>query len=385
MDKVYERLAAKLDELPNGFPRTGSGVELRILERIFSPEDATLALQLLPVPESAAAVARRLRRPVEELIPLLDGMVARGQIGSLKVKGEKKYVLMPFVLGIYEFQLPRMDAELAAMVEEYFPAMVGVLGGHKPALARVVPVNARIDAHAEVLPYESMRNLLAGARSFRLMNCICRTEQATLGKPCSHPIETCMAFSPEEDAYDDTLAEGFGRSITREEALAVLELAEREGLVHCTYNTKRQQMFVCNCCSCCCGFLRGVTEFAAPHLLVRSDFVAAVDADSCTSCEECAHGRCPMNAIAASDGSFAVDRERCIGCGLCTVVCPTDAISLTRRPRAERSKPAPGLVSWAFSKSVHRHGPLRGAARFGWILFEATKGAGSARKQRFGG
>ena len=34
MTDVYKRLAKKLDELPNGYPETESGVELKILEKI---------------------------------------------------------------------------------------------------------------------------------------------------------------------------------------------------------------------------------------------------------------------------------------------------------------------------------------------------------------
>jgi hypothetical protein len=34
MDSIYERLAAKLDEFPHGFPRTVSGVELCNLEKM---------------------------------------------------------------------------------------------------------------------------------------------------------------------------------------------------------------------------------------------------------------------------------------------------------------------------------------------------------------
>jgi Na+-translocating ferredoxin:NAD+ oxidoreductase subunit B len=35
-DPIYVQLAGALDRLPNGYPRTESGVELRILEKIFS-------------------------------------------------------------------------------------------------------------------------------------------------------------------------------------------------------------------------------------------------------------------------------------------------------------------------------------------------------------
>jgi electron transport complex protein RnfB len=373
MDAVYERLAAKLDELPHGFPRTQSGVELRILAKIFSPDDAAMALQLLPLPETVAKISRRLGRPEEALRPILEGMVARGQIASFKLRGEKMFLLAPFVIGIYEFQLPRMDAELAALVEEYFPYLVGVVGGTQPAVARVVPVNTRISAEAQVLPYESVHGLIAKARSFLLMKCVCRTEQAQLGRPCSHTLETCMAFSPEEDAFEGTLPEGMGKSITREEALAVLDLAEREGLVHSTYNTQRQQTFVCNCCSCCCGFLRSIKEFGAPHVLVRSNWVAAIDAASCVACGDCVGGRCPMDAIAEHDGGYSVIDERCLGCGVCTIICPTDAITLKLRPRSQQTTPPQNLVGWAFSRTVHRRGALRAVGQFGSVMIKAVR------------
>jgi ferredoxin len=216
------------------------------------------------------------------------------------------------------------------------------VGGAKPALARVVPVNARIEARAEVLRHENVRTMIEGALSFRLMECICRKEQAALGKPCSHTLETCLAFSSEPDAYERF---PYGRTVSREEALAVLDLAEREGLVHCTYNFQREQMFVCNCCSCCCGFLRGVRDFGAPHLLLHSNYLAAISTKDCITCDACTDGRCPMGAISRSDGTYAVDAERCIGCGACTVVCPTGAITLAPRPRGERTTPPKDLVS----------------------------------------
>ena len=364
MDEVYQRLAAKLDEFPHGFPRTESGVELRILAKIFSPEDAAMALDLLPIPEAAAAIARRLGRQVEDMQPVLDAMVTRGQIATVRYRGQHVYMLAPFVIGIYEFQLPHMDAELAALFEEYAPVLVNTVGGEKPALARVVPVNARIEARAEVLRHENVRVMMEGARSFRLMECICRKEQDALGKQCSHTLETCLAFSSEPDAYERF---PYGRTVPREEALAVLDLAEREGLVHCTYNIRREQMFVCNCCSCCCGFLRGVKEFGAPHLLLHSNYVAAISSEGCTACDACNDGRCPMGAIAECDGVYAVDTERCIGCGACTVVCPSDAITLAPRPKAERTTPPRDIIAWSFRRAANRSGLLRTLAQFGGL------------------
>jgi Pyruvate/2-oxoacid:ferredoxin oxidoreductase delta subunit len=187
------------------------------------------------------------------------------------------------------------------------------------------------------------------------------------------PLETCMAFSVHEDAYAGTPAAGYGRTVTRAEALDVLDLAEREGLVHCTYNVQREALFICNCCPCCCGFLRGVKEFGAPHLLVRSNWVSTLQAERCTACGACAGGRCPMDAIAQSAGRYTVSEERCIGCGVCTVSCPADAITLKPRPPQDRTKPPRNIAAWAFSRAVRRRGAVRAAAQFGGIALQAMR------------
>ena len=42
MDDIYTQLAHFLDSLPAGYPSTESGVELRILRKLFTPEEAAL-------------------------------------------------------------------------------------------------------------------------------------------------------------------------------------------------------------------------------------------------------------------------------------------------------------------------------------------------------
>jgi Pyruvate/2-oxoacid:ferredoxin oxidoreductase delta subunit len=272
---------------------------------------------------------------------------------------------MPFVIGIYEFQLPHLDRELVDLVEEYFPHFMGTLGGKKPALGRVVPVNASIEARAEILAYEDMRGLIQESHSFLLNECICRKERALQGHPCRHPLETCMVFSPEEDAFD--YFRYSGRVISKDEALRVLDAVEKEGLVHATYNVRERPMFVCNCCSCCCGFMRGLKEFQAPYVITRSNFVAAIDQETCNACDVCASERCPMQAISSQDGSYSVSQVRCIGCGVCAVACPTDSIRLVRRPPAQQAIPPKNLVYWSVERSAARSGPLTRLALRMWL------------------
>lgn len=357
-DDAYKKLAEKLHQLPNGFPSTPGGVEIRILKKIFSPEDAALALKLRMIPETAPAIARRLHRTPESLQRQLNQMAEKGQIASILINGEKKYVLMPFIIGIYEFQLKRLDKELADLFEEYLPTLMPVLGGSKPALARVIPVHATIDPGTEILTYENLRALVLQSRSFGVNTCICRKERALQGHPCRHPLETCMTFSREAHALEKNNPLS-ARILTQDEALRLLDTVAQEGLVHATYNVRDDFMFVCNCCACCCGMLRGMREFHAPHLLARSNFMAAMDAGACTHCGLCAEERCPVEAILSTGGAYAIAGERCIGCGACATGCPANAITLIRRPQMEQWMPSKDIVNWSLERLSHRSGLLK--------------------------
>jgi Na+-translocating ferredoxin:NAD+ oxidoreductase RNF subunit RnfB len=216
---------------------------------------------------------------------------------------------------------------------------------------RVVPVNIQIDAQHQVYPYEDLRRVLEKAKSFQVMECICKKERAMMGEPCKYPVEVCLAFANKEDAFDKY---PMGRVISREEALDVIKKADEAGLVHATYNVQSGQMFVCNCCPCCCGMLRGTREHNAPHLMARSNYVAAIDQESCAACGTCADERCPVKAISDEDGSYRVQPDRCIGCGVCVPSCPTESITLVRKPESEHDQPPANLMDWYFKRAENR-------------------------------
>ncbi|MBN2146244.1 MAG: hypothetical protein JW726_02605, partial [Anaerolineales bacterium] len=120
MDEVYRRLARHLDRQPGGFPATEDGIELRILRRLFRPEQAPLALHLNLLAEPAEVVARRAGRPLEETRIMLAEMADRGLIMDLHPEGKPvEYMSYQFVVGIWEFQVNRLDPELIRDVDEY--------------------------------------------------------------------------------------------------------------------------------------------------------------------------------------------------------------------------------------------------------------------------
>ncbi len=351
MNDVYKRLATKLDQLPNGFPATDSGVELKILRKIFGPDEAEMALKLKTTPETAERIAERLKMPISDTEAILDNMAKKGQIWSEKKSGQQEYMLCPFVIGIWELQVNRLDKELSDLMAQYAPVLGLTLGTFAPGVMRVVPINAPIEAEHQILPYEDARQLIAGAKSFQVADCICRKDAALQGHPCKHTMETCLSFSSEEGAFDKY---PLGRMISKQEALDLLAKAEEEGLVHQTFNTKSVNFAICNCCSCSCPILSATKLFGLPHLMAKSNFVAAINQETCAACGTCAEERCPMNAIAEDDGAYSVKPERCIGCGVCTKTCPTESINLIRRPEGQRDEPPENLQDWYSQRAANR-------------------------------
>ena len=69
MSDIYKQLATFLDHLPAGYPSTESGVELRILKRLFTPQEAEVAMTLTMIPELDDAIAQRTGRDAAELSP----------------------------------------------------------------------------------------------------------------------------------------------------------------------------------------------------------------------------------------------------------------------------------------------------------------------------
>jgi len=348
---VYERLAQTLDALPNGYPRTKSGVELRILKKIFTEEEAEITCSMKLLPQTPAQVAENLGRDTEGMADMLEKMVERGEIGGVGPLGERMYHLLPFVVGIYEFQVQRMDKELAELMEEYITeeGFFAELGRHAPSFMQTVPIEQAIDAQMEIHPYESVRELMDKAKVFITRDCICRKEQRVLGNDCGKPQGNCISMSLDEKAFDVDYG---GRVVDRAEAERIMKEAGDAGMVHSTMGITDDTYHFCNCCPCCCGLLRGTRKFNKPGVLAKSNYYASIDPDLCVSCGTCADERCPMEAITEGDDAYEVNRDRCIGCGVCVPTCPSDALSLVRKPEDECGQAPDNMVSWMMERSM---------------------------------
>lgn len=274
-------------------------------------------------------------------------MDEKGQIFAITIGGETYYRLMPFVFGIYEFQLSRIDRELSELFEAYsHEAFGGEFFSHTPALMKVLPINVEVPHDVVIEPYESAIQLINGAKSWAVHDCICKKEKALLGHRCDKPMEVCLAFAPMEHVFDNSRS---GRAITRDEAIAILNIAEEAGLVHMTSNTKRGHFYICNCCKCCCGPLLGY-NLTSKHAVAKSNYVAVVDNGLCTACGICAD-RCQAGAVTIGESAKI---DNCIGCGLCASTCPEEAIKIVRRDVSDTTPVPNDEMEWLEERARSR-------------------------------
>lgn len=361
---LYRQLQRHLDRMPVGFPATESGVELRILRRLFSEDDAWLALRLSAIAEPVTTIHRRARSRYtrEALAAALVSMAERGLILRAG-HHEPRYGKLPFVVGIYERQLTRLDAALERDILEYFEhGFAQALHTTRTTQIRTVPVNVSLTPERDVATYDDIRGYVrASAGPFAVMPCICRLGHALVGQACAQTRreETCLTFG---SAAAGLVEAGEARAIDRDEMLALLDEADRDGLVLQPANTQAP-MFVCCCCGCCCGVLTTAKRLPEPSAYFSTNYYAEADAARCSSCGTCLT-RCPMDAIALDTGTAVVARSRCIGCALCVGTCPDEALSLRHRETARvPPKTLPALYARIYEERYGKLGLISAAAR----------------------
>lgn len=329
MTDIYVRLAKYLNKLPAGYPPTQSGVELRILQKLFTPELAELFLHLHLVAESPNVVAYRAHQPLETVACKLDEMERKGLISGEHRPGRTtRYSVNQFVVGFMEEQVDHMDQELVELVDEYLPIFFKQGPWTRVPQIRTIPIGVSIPIQTDVMPYERAEEILYAHNNFAVRNCICRQGHQIKGDDCGKPLETCLSF---DEGAKHTVLMGRGRLISKEEALGILKLAEQVGLVLQPSNSK-DPIFICACCGCCCGVLSNLKLHEKPADLVANPFIAQYQPELCSGCGVCSE-RCQMEAIRLSNsGSAEFNADRCIGCGLCVSTCPSGALSLVRKP-----------------------------------------------------
>lgn len=333
---IYRRLQEQLDQYSLGFPATDSGIELEILRGMFTESEATMFTELSAQLEPPDSVAARLKRPVKEVADQLEGMAQKGLLFRKRQDDIVHYSAVPFIHGLLEFQVNRLDRGLVSRVGQYIKEKLkDEMARNTKSFLRPVPVQRSVAVKHHVAAYEDAREILKDAELIVVTDCACRRQSALLGKGCEKPVEVCFMFGPMGQYYIDN---GLGRKVDLDEALGILNKAQEAGLVTQPASARRP-FTMCSCCSDCCGFLRAISKHPRPADLVLSNYAAVVSPEKCSGCETCV-GRCQMRAVSMTEAGISkIHADRCIGCGLCVTTCPEEAMALIPKSQAERREP----------------------------------------------
>ena len=335
MDNVYEQLRQRLDDMATGYPATESGVEIKILKQIFMEADAEMFLMLTPMLETPDSVAERLNLPVESTVAHLEDMAKRGILFRQRKDDVVRYGAIPFVVGVFEFQLNTVNETLALDLEGYYQQVLGkTFQSWSTPVMRSIPINSELVSEWPVAPYEDAMQIIDGQKKIAIAPCICRTTARKIGQGCDKPLETCFLFGSHASYYVEN---NMGRYIEKEEAKEIIRKNDAAGLVMQPFNSQHVGG-MCSCCGCCCGMLRSLKKQDNPAAAVKSNYFAQIDEEECVGCETCVD-RCQMEAIEMQDEKAVIDLKRCIGCGLCVSTCPADAVQLVKKSEQDQYVP----------------------------------------------
>ena len=339
-EPVYEKLADAVNARGGAILGMKCKEFFALLEELFTPEEAELATTMPPQPVSAETLATGIGRDYKELENILETMANKGLIFSHDRDGVRFYNLMVLLPGIFEMQFMSGEVndrtkKLARLFDDYFeavrqPSAAATAPRVVFPFARVITVEQEIPSSVGIHPYDKVSEYIANADDIAVGTCYCRHHGELVGRPCDKPKDVCMAFGPQARYIAER---GFGRRITKEEAIEVLDRSEKAGLVHCSSNTGKYLDFICNCCGCHCGILRSIKMADVPSAGANSSFMASVNEEECIGCGDCL-ARCWMEALTLEGDIVAIDARRCIGCGLCISACPTGALTLQPREDA---------------------------------------------------
>ncbi len=192
----------------------------------------------------------------------------------------------PAVTSFFE----RMTFIPLAGITEMLPPGGGGVGMH------VIPVEKAIEFNNEAIDVEKISHWMKKYEGHIAAGiCSCRASRAVLGDGCIDDADDwCIQFG---DMADYAVETGRAHYITKERALEIFELSEKNGFVHQITNIDGENKIfdICNCDVKICNALRTSMLFNTPNLS-RSAYTANVTKDNCVACGQCV-ANCPAGAV----------------------------------------------------------------------------------------
>ncbi len=278
------------------------------LDEVLTKEEAQFLLNFKKtrVPYDVETLAQMNGMSVADCQKMIDHLCWVGMIEMTREgKDKKKHYNVPiFVPGSAEFMM--MNDELTAQhpnLATFFNLMTQMpLEGVTPMIPpggagvgmHVIPVEKAIEHVNRTASVEHISHWLKKYDKYSVGQCTCRKQQTMRGEGSGEINgEFCMGVG---DMAEYCVDRGMGRYISYDEALEILERAERHGFVHQITNIDGEDKIVaiCNCAPGVCNALRTSQLYNTPNMS-RSAYRAHVETEKCVACGKCVEV-CPVGA-----------------------------------------------------------------------------------------
>lgn len=347
INEIYRKLGKKIDRTTTRAPWNQALYE--ILKALYTPREAELLVKMPYGISRFEQIERSVKFEQTELRKLLENLCEKGLVFDIWLNDHYRYALAPMVVGIFEMTMMRTRGELrhaewARLFNEYIHGSddfysANFKHGEKISVMRTLPHEEAIDTDSfvEILDYEKASSIVENAKKFAVGLCSCRHEKLHLGeKRCNTPLDTCASFDYNAEIL---IRHGMAKEVSKSEMIENIYRSKELKLVLSSDNVQKNVGFICQCCSCCCNLLLGLSQHGFPNVVVTSTFIARADEKTCRSCGKCSQA-CPIHAIRMKGSSNAgqeqpvfpeIDESICIGCGVCSLACPNESIRLVKR------------------------------------------------------
>ncbi|NQT61470.1 MAG: 4Fe-4S dicluster domain-containing protein [Candidatus Marinimicrobia bacterium] len=341
----YRLLQQRFDRHITGAP--ASPTFTKILELLFTPDEARLVRRFPTIPTRTSKLAEKLKMDEEKLNDLIQDLAHRGLVVDIERKGHRYVALPPVVIGFFEytFMRSRPDAPMAEIAQLFEKYMLendrfsrAVFEG-QTQVGRSLPREESLPQgdHIEILDYDRASHVVKNASSHAVSLCACRHKAEHLGKACDHEQSNCLSFG---GAADVLVHNGLAQHISESESMRLLELSKEAGLAQTGDNVQNDLSYICNCCGCCCGMMEAIKTFDMNNAIVSSSWILDINGETCTGCAKC-ESACPVDAIEMvkyeKDGrkkqKATRDEEVCLGCGVCPTYCTSGSATMKARPQ----------------------------------------------------
>jgi ferredoxin len=346
--QAYRQIAENVDKNFQTAPKAGDDLSeafIAYLKIVYTPEEAELVQHLFMPPEfkTLEELADATGKSADDVQHILDPLIAKGFI--LVFKGLHCIPPIPRLVNLHMFypDIHPQDREAARLyqqffIKEKFYKYYGTSSKGTPVL-RAIPIDKTIHPEEKTFSAEEAHQFIRDlpTEDFQLVPCPCRTRTEKLDiRECrdKFPIGSCIFIGGTARHFEKT---GLGSQVTKAQAIQYLDDMVERGLIPTTQNHMAGRFgIMCLCCGCCCSNVRGRTVWDNPTAVLPSPFIP-IAGDECVQCEECVE-RCMLGALQLDEEEekVVVDAEKCIGCGVCAIACPTEALKLSRIDRPEK-------------------------------------------------